>query len=114
MEKIVAVTFDMADQCCKMYNALEWHNFIADTREYLQQGCLVEDAASDYTLEELFDEYYGDEFWFEVAPYSKNVYAVAFDLQSEEFVICDSDTEVEFVMEMAQDAGSEEEIFWAE
>ena len=114
MEKIVAVTFDMADQCCKMYNALEWHNFIADTREYLQQGCLVEDAADDYTLEELFDEYYGDEFWFEVAPYPKNVYAVAFDLQSEEFVICNSDTEVEFIMEMAQDAGSEEEIFWAE
>ena len=108
MEKIVAVTFDIADQCCKMYNALEWHNFIADTREY----CEAEDA--DLTLEELFDSYYGDEFWFEVAPYAKNVYQVAFDLRSEEFVICDSDTEVDFVMEMAADAGDEDEIFWAE
>ena len=108
MEKIVAVTFDIADQCCKMYNALEWHNFIADTREY----CEAEDA--DLTLEELFDSYYGDEFWFEVAPYAKNVYQVAFDLRSEEFVICDSDTECEFVMAMAEDAGDEDEIFWAE
>ena len=62
-------------------------------------------------LEDLFDELYGDEFWFEVAPYAKNVYQVAFDLRSEEFVICDSDTEVDFVMEMAADAGDEEEIF---
>ena len=62
-------------------------------------------------LEELFDYAYGDEFWFEVAPYAKNVYQVAFDLRSEEFVICDSDTEVDFVMEMAADAGDEEEIF---
>jgi len=108
MEKIIAVTFDIADQKCKMYNALEWHNFIADTREY----CEAEDA--DLTLEELFDSYYGDEFWFEVAPYAKNVYQVAFDLRSEEFVICDSDTEVDFVMEMAADAGDEDEIFWAE
>ena len=38
MEKIIAVTFDIADQKCKMYNALEWHNFIADTREYLADG----------------------------------------------------------------------------
>ena len=108
MEKIIAVTFDIADQKCKMYNALEWHNFIADTREY----CEAEDA--DLTLEELFDSYYGDEFWFEVAPYAKNVYQVAFDLRSEEFVICDSDTEVNFVMEMARDSGDEDEIFWAE
>ena len=107
MEKIVAVTFDIADQQCVAYNALEWHNFIADTRE----NCEAEDA--DLTLEELFDSYYGDEFWFEVAPYSKGVYDVAFDLQSESFIICDSDTEVDFIMEMAADAGSEEEIFWA-
>lgn len=106
MEKIIAVTFDIADQKCKMYNALEWHNFIADTREQ------AEDPSA--SLEDLFDEVYGDEFWFEVAPYAKNVYQVAFDLRSEEFVICDSDTEVDFVMEMAADAGDEEEIFWAE
>ena len=110
MEKIIAATFDIADQKCKMYNALEWHNFIADTREYLADG----GEPADLTLEELFDEYYGDEFWFEVAPYSKNVYQVAFDLQSEEFVICDSDTEVEFVMAMAEDADAVDEIFWAE
>ena len=106
MEKIIAVTFDIADQKCKMYNALEWHNFIADAREQ------SEDPSA--SLEDLFDELYGDEFWFEVAPYAKNVYQVAFDLRSEEFVICDSDTEVDFVMEMAADAGDEEEIFWAE
>ena len=106
MEKIIAVTFDIADQRCKMYNALEWHNFIADTRE--------ESENPSASLEDLFDEIYGDEFWFEVAPYAKNVYQVAFDLASEEFVICDSDTEVDFVMTMAEDGGSEEELFWAE
>ena len=106
MNQIIAVTFDIADQKCKMYNALEWHNFIADTREQ------AEDASAE--LEDLFDEVYGDEFWFEVAPYAKNVYQVAFDLRSEEFVICDSDTELDFVMEMAADAGDEDEIFWAE
>lgn len=110
MEKIVAVTFDIADQRCKMYNALEWHNFIADTREQAQAA--TRPAAG--TLEDLFDEVYGDEFWFEVAPYPKNVYAVAFDLQSEEFVVCQDDNEVEFIMEMARDSGGEEEIFWAE
>ena len=89
-----------------MYNALEWHNFIADTRE--------ESENPSASLEDLFDEIYGDEFWFEVAPYAKNVYQVAFDLASEEFVICDSDTEVDFVMTMAEDGGSEEELFWAE
>ena len=106
MEKIIAVTFDIADQRCKMYNALEWHNFIADTRE--------ESENPSASLEDLFDEIYGDEFWFEVAPYAKNVYQVAFDLAAEEFVICDSDTEVDFVMTMAEDGGSEEELFWAE
>jgi hypothetical protein len=106
MEKIIAATFDIADQKCKMYNALEWHNFIADAREQ------SEDPSA--SLEDLFDELYGDEFWFEVAPYAKNVYQVAFDLRSEEFVICDSDTECEFVMAMAEDAGDEDEIFWAE
>ena len=114
MEKIVAVTFDLADQTCKMYNALEWVNFILDTREYLQQGCLVEDAASDYTLEELFDEYYGDEFWFEVAPKPFVVYDVGFDLRTEEFVLCQDEIEVDFVMEMLKDSGDEEEFVWAE
>ena len=110
MEKIIAVTFDIADQKCKMYKALEWHNFIADTSEYLADG----GEPADLTLEALFDEYYGDEFWFEVLADNKLAYSVAFDLRSEEFVICDSDTEVDFVMEMAADAGDEEEIFWAE
>jgi len=110
MEKIIAVTFDIADQKCKMYNALEWHNFIADTREQAQAA--TRPAAG--TLEDLFDEVYGDEFWFEVAPYAKNVYQVAFDLRSEEFVICNSDAECEAVMAMAEECGDEEEIFWAE
>ena len=110
MEKIIAATFDIADQKCKMYNALEWHNFIADTREQAQAA--TRPAAG--TLEELFDEVYGDEFWFEVIPNPFAVYQVAFDLRSEEFVVCDSDNEVDFVMEMAADAGDEDEIFWAE
>ena len=114
MEKIIAVTFDISDQKCKMYNALEWHNFIADTREQAQQGCLEDDAAASLPLEELFDYVYGDEFWFEVAPYAKNVYQVAFDLCSEEFVICNSDTEVDFIMSMAEDGDYVEEVFWAE
>jgi|13_taG_2_1085334.scaffolds.fasta_scaffold20223_2 hypothetical protein len=110
MEKIIAVTFDIADQKCKMYNALEWHNFIADTREYLADG----GEPADLTLEELFDEYYGDEFWFELAPSPFVVYDVAFDLRSEEFVLCHNDTDIEFIMEMARDSGDEDEIFWAE
>ena len=110
MEKIIAATFDIADQKCKMYNALEWHNFIADTREQAQAA--TRPAAG--TLEELFDEVYGDEFWFEVIPNPFAVYQVAFDLRSEEFIVCDSDNEVDFVMEMAADAGDEDEIFWAE
>lgn len=108
MEKIVAVTFDIADQQCRMYNALEWHNFIADTREY----CEAEDA--DLTLEELFDEYYGDEFWFEVVPNPFAPYAVAFDLTSEEFVLANSERDVEFYNKMAEDGDYAEEIFWAE
>ena len=106
MEKIIAVTFDIADQKCKMYNALEWHNFIADTRE--------ECPNAPAGLEELFDYAYGDEFWFEVAPEPFVLYDVAFDLRSEEFVLCQSDTDIEFIMEMARDSGDEEEIFWAE
>jgi len=114
MEKIIAATFDIADQKCKMYNALEWHNFIADTREQAQQGCLEDDAAASLPLDELFDYVYGDEFWFETAPYAKSVYAIAFDLCSEEFVICESDNEVDFIMSMAEDSDSVEEIFWAD
>ena len=110
MEKIIAATFDIADQKCKMYNALEWHNFIADTRKQAQAA--TRPAAG--TLEELFDEVYGDEFWFEVIPNPFAVYQVAFDLRSEEFIVCDSDNEVDFVMAMAEDTGDEEEIFWAE
>ena len=105
MEKIIAATFDISDQKCVTYNALEWHNFIADAREQ------SEDPSA--SLEDLFDELYGDEFWFEVAPYAKNVYTVGFDLRSEEFVICEDDNEVDFIMEMAADSGDEEEIFWA-
>ena len=106
MEKIIAATFDIADQKCKMYNALEWHNFIADTRE--------ECPNAPAGLEELFDYAYGDEFWFEVSPDPKVVYQIAFDLRSEEFVVCHSDADCEAVMAMAADAGDEDEIFWAE
>jgi hypothetical protein len=107
MEKIIAVTFDIADQKCKMYNALEWHNFIADTREQ------AEDPSAE--LEDLFDEVYGDEFWWEANEWSqKLVYAVAFDLISEEFVVCQDDNEVDFVMEMAWASDRQDEIFWAE
>ena len=106
MEKIIAVTFDIADQKCKMYNALEWHNFIADTREQ------AEDPSA--SLEDLFDEVYGDEFWFEVIPNPFAVYQVAFDLRSETFVHCKSDAECEMYWEMAQASGCQDEVFWAE
>jgi hypothetical protein len=107
MEKIIAVTFDIADQKCKMYNALEWHNFIADTREQ------AEDPSAE--LEDLCDEVYGDEFWWEANEWSqKLVYAVAFDLISEEFVVCQDDNEVDFVMEMAWASDRQDEVFWAE
>ena len=114
MEKIIAVTFDIADQKCKMYNALEWHNFIADTREQAQQGCLEDDAAASLPLDELFDYVYGDEFWFEVIPNPFAVYQIAFDLRSEEFVHCKSDAECEMYWEMAQASGCEDEVFWAD
>ena len=106
MEKIIAATFDIADQKCKMYNALEWHNFIADTREQ------AEDPSA--SLEDLFDEVYGDEFWFEVIPNPFAIYQVGFDLRTEEFVLCQSDNECEFVQSMLEDSGDEEEFFWAE
>jgi len=105
MEKIVAVTFDIAEQECITYSALEWHNFIADTREQ------SEDPSA--SLEDLFDEVCGDEFWFDVAPTSKAIYNVAFDLRSEEFVYCENPRQVEFYMEMAEDDENSEEVFWA-
>ncbi|REK62092.1 MAG: hypothetical protein DWQ49_03880 [Bacteroidetes bacterium] len=107
MNQIIAATFDIADQKCVTYNALEWHNFIADTREQ------AEDPTA--SLEDLFDEVYGDEFWFEANEWSqKMVYAVAFDLRSESFVVCNSDNQCEMVMEMAWASGCQEEIFWAD
>jgi len=110
MEKIIAVTFDIADQKCKMYNALEWHNFIANTRELVTNDW-DDDVLS---LEDLFELAYGDEFWFQVIPNAFVVYGVAFDLRSEEFVLCRDDADIDFIMEMAADAGDEDEIFWAE
>ena len=106
MEKIIAVTFDIANQQCVAYNALEWHNFIADTREQ------AEDPSAE--LEDLFEEFYGDEFWFEVVPNPFAPYAVAFDLTSEEFVLANSERDVEFYNEMAEDGDYAEEVFWAE
>ena len=106
MEKIIAVTFDIADQKCKMYNALEWHNFIADTREQ----CPNAPAG----LEELFDYAYGDEFWFEVAPKAFVLYDAAFHLPTEEFILCHSDNDCEALVAWAEDIGDPEDIFWAE
>jgi hypothetical protein len=110
MEKIVAVTFDIADQKCKQYNALEWVNFILDTREYLADG----GEPADLTLEELFDEYYGDEFWWETVPPTIALYQAAFDLRSEQFIYCVGDHDCEAIMAMVEETGDEEEIFWAE
>ena len=107
MEKIIAATFDIAYQKCKMYNALEWHNFISDTRERCDDPSV--------SLEDMFEEIYGDEFWFEANDWSqKLVYAIAFDLVSEEFVVCSDDNEVDFVMEMAWASDRQDEIFWAD
>ncbi len=113
MEKIIAVTFDISDQKCKMYNALEWHNFIADTREAMLDEVLYPEDGLN-TLEELFDYAYGDEFWFEVIPNPFAVYQIAFDLRSETFVHCKSDAECEMYWEMAQASGCQDEVFWAE
>ena len=110
MEKIIAVTFDIADQQCKVYNALEWHNFIADTRLHM----LSNGDDADLPLEELFDVMYGDEFWFEIVPNPFAPYAVAFDLTSEEFVLANSERDVEFYNEMAENGDYAEEVFWAE
>ncbi len=82
-------------------------NVIVDQGEHAQAAT----GPAAGTLEELFDEVYGDEFWFELLA---GAYSVAFDLRSEEFIVCDSDNEVDFVMEMAADSGDEDEIFWAE
>ena len=110
MEKIVAVTFDIADQQCKMYNALEWHNFIADTITISSE--YGEEAPAE--LDELFDWAYGYEFWYEVIPNPFAIYQVGFDLRTGEFVLCQSDSECEFVQSMLEDSGDEEEFFWAE
>ena len=74
MEKIVAVTFDISQQECKMYNALEWGNFIADTKKNL---CPDWDDEV-LSLEDLFKTAYGDEFWFKKEPFNKSVYEVFF------------------------------------
>lgn len=111
MEKIIAVSFDIADQKCKMYNALEWHNLIANCREDLAHD---DDPLAEGSLEEVFEACMGDEFWFEVVPNPFAIYQVAFDLRSEEFIHCRSDAECEAVMAMAEECGDEEEIFWAE
>jgi len=110
MEKIIAVTFDIADQKCKMYNALEWHNFIADTRE----ACELNGVYPPMGLEELFDYAYGDEFWFEVSPKAFALYDVAFHLPTERFILCHSDADCEALVAWAEDIGDPEDIFWAE
>ena len=107
MDKIVAVTFDIAQQECVAYNALEWHNFIADTRE--QASEYGEEAPA--ALDELFDEVYGDEFWFDLYDEPYSIYQLAFDLRSEEFIICQNDSECAFLHQLH--AGGEDEIFWA-
>ena len=114
MDKIFAVTFNIADQKCKTYNALEWHNFIADTCENLDFHPRDYDWDDEVlTLDYLFETAYGDEFWFEVLEDRKLAYSVAFDLQTEEFVVCQSDADCEAVMEMAEGGGWAEEVFWA-
>lgn len=111
MAKTIAVSFDIADQVVKRYDAIEWHNFVADHREYLSD----EWGPSDQTLEELFEEYYGEEFFFEVLDENKKFpYAVAFDLERAEFIICADDNEVDFIMTMAEENDYAEEIVWCE
>ena len=45
---------------------------------------------------------------------NKLAYSVAFDLRSEEFVVCSSDAECEMYWEVAKASGCEEEVFWSE
>ena len=109
MDKIIAVSFDIADQVVKTYNALEWHNFIADTRE------LVTDDWDDevLSLDDLFDTAYGDEFWYEECPKAFELYDVAFYLPTERFILCHNDADCEAVVAWAEDIGDPEDIFWA-
>ena len=113
MAKTIAATFDIADQVVKTYDAYEWHNFIADTRENL---CPDWDDEV-LSLDDLFDTAYGDEFWYELADSMRGdsfpVYAVGFDLCSEEFIWARSERDVEFYNEMALDGDYAEEVFWA-
>ena len=63
------VTFDLADQEFKFYTALEWHNWIADMRAEMLAQEDDEAAGDDWVMsvDELFDYFYGDEFfWAEV------------------------------------------------
>ena len=102
--------FDIADQKVTCMDAYAWHNFIADARQYQADG----GEPADLTLDELFDEVFGDEFWYEEAPRDRTIYAVGFDLCSEEFIWARSERDVEFYIEMAEDGDYAEEVFWAE
>jgi hypothetical protein len=113
MEKIIAVTFDIADQQCITYNALEWHNFIADTREQCGSSLYDEEDVETLSLEELFEGFYGDEFWFDI-PTQEKIYDVAFDLTTEEFVYCQNASQAEAYQDMAEEGEYAEEVFWAE
>lgn len=108
--EIKYATFDIADQEIKVWDAYSWHNFIADTRENL---CPDWDDEV-LSLDDLFETAYGDEFWYEEAPRDKTIYAIGFDLCSEEFIFAGSERDVEFYNEMALDGDYAEEVFWCE
>lgn len=99
--EIIAMTFDIADQKCKTYNTYEWFKFIAETRNRHEVLNVPKD--------ELFDAVYGDEFWHETLTEPQyNICAVAFDLQTENFITCYCEEDVE----MVNAEGRDDEIFW--
>jgi hypothetical protein len=108
--RILYASFDIADQVCKMYTSDEWTAFLQETK---QQLC---DDWDDEVLSEddLLETAYGDEFWWARLPGTKEVYAVAFDIRTEEFTVCSGDMECEMYWEVIQAEGAEEEVFWAE
>ena len=99
--EIIAMSFDIADQKCKTYNTYEWFKFLAETRN--------EHEVLSGPASEVIEAVHGDEFWYEMLTEPQyNICAVAFDLQTESFVTCYCEEDVE----MVNAEGRDDEIFW--
>ncbi|MEK9894874.1 MAG: hypothetical protein VW518_00425 [Burkholderiaceae bacterium] len=116
MSKIIAVSFNIAEQEVMLHTAEEWKEKIAEARDLAIDGfesgwnCTDPAEAVDcMDLDTVFEYAFGDEFWYEVFEEPKyGIYAVAFDLQTETFITCYDDQLVEAIC----DSGRDDEIFW--